>query len=171
VNAGTSAGNSKQLVVVSDGESSFGAGDSEQAAEDAANDGFVVHSVLLPGGSQSEMEDIADAGGGIFTDASDISTLVDIFTSGALVGLDRVEVTDPDGNTTVVATDGLGNFSASSFALNPGDNTWVAKAFATDGSFAEAELTLTAVPVPAALPLLATALGGLAYWRRRQSNA
>ena len=91
-------------------------------------------------------------------------------TGGNLVGLEKVEVTDPDGDTIEIATDALGNFEASAFALKPGDNTWSATAFATDGSTATADLTLTAVPVPGALPLMATAVGGIAYWRRRQAK-
>jgi hypothetical protein len=165
--------NVQQVVLISDGGSSQRL--AEQAAAASLSNGIPVNTVALPGSNVGRLQAVATAGGGIFSDFSGPTGLqdrIDVFsgTGGNLVGLDRVEVTDPEGNTTVVATDALGNFTASAFALNPGNNTWTATAFADDGSFASADFTLTAVPVPGALPLMATAIGGLAYWRRRQAK-
>ena len=175
VNANATVGRSRQMVFVSDGDSSFSGDDPGAAAADAVDSGFdAVHSVLLPGGDQGTMEDIATQGSGIFNDATDISQLIGLFdgTGGSLVGLDRVEVETPDGTIIQNAlTSGVGDFAALAYALEPGDNTWTATAFATDGSSASADLTLTAaVPVPGALPLMATGLGCIAYWRRRQTK-
>jgi hypothetical protein len=165
--------NIQQVVLISDGGSSRIA--AEQAAQASANAGIPVSTVALPGSNTQTLQAVANAGGGIFSDFSGqggLQSLIDVFsgTGGNLVGLDRVEVTDPDGNTTTVSTDGLGNFQVSAFALEPGANTWTATAFATDGTQASADITLTAVPVPGALPLMATAVGGIAYWRRRQAK-
>ena len=171
VNSNATSGRSRQMVVLSDG---FSSGDPGDAAADAVASGFdAVHSVLLPGGDEDTMEDIATQGSGIFNDATDISQLIGLFdgTGGSLVGLDRVEVETPDGTIIQNAlTSGVGDFAALAYALEPGDNTWTATAFATDGIQASADLTLTAVPVPGALPLMATAVGGIAYWRRRQAK-
>lgn len=167
------ANNIQQVVLISDGGSSQTL--AEEAAAASLNNGIPVNTVALPGSDVGVLEAVAAAGGGIFSDftgPTGLMDLIDVFsgTSGNLVGLDRVEVTDPDGNTLVVATDALGNFTTSAFALKPGDNTWTATAFPTEGDPASADLTLTAVPVPGALPLMATAIGGIAYWRRHQAK-
>lgn len=178
--ANATTGRSKQVVVISDGDPT--AGNQNQAAIDAIAAGVNnIHSVAIPGANVSAMEAIATNGNGVFSDfsnAADLANIVDVFngTSGNLVGLDRVEVTLPDGTVITVPTDGLGNFNLADYALELGDNVFSATAFATDGTQATADLTVigtavtTPVPLPAAAWMLLAAIAGLGAMARRKHS-
>jgi Ca-activated chloride channel family protein len=173
------AGRSQQMVVLSDGFNNAGPAPVTTAVNAIAAGVDSIHTVGVPGHDASLMRDIADGPDnvvgsgddyGVYTAVTDLTTLTGIFngTTGNLVGLDHVEVTMPNGTTVTVPTDGLGNFSAPGpVALADGSQTWVAKAYGKDGTFAVANLTLngdcgTSVPDAAStLPLLSLSLLGL----------
>lgn len=183
------AGRAQMMVVMSDGQTS-NLTQTYQYADQAGAAGIAVHTVGLPGHSASTMRGIADGvdnivgtadDNGIYTDATNLQTLIDIFggTGGNLVGLDRVEITMPDG--TVIASvgiDALGNFTAPLFNLLTGANTYTATAYGTDGTMASASLTLhgvdngggTQVAEPGSLALLGLGLLGVVGTRRKMTK-
>ncbi|WP_275395080.1 vWA domain-containing protein [Spiribacter vilamensis] len=180
-------GRSQQMVVFSDGESQSGPAE----ADIANSNGISVNSVALPGANVGTMQDLADGPDGIvgnsddngtFTDGTDLQALLDIFsgTTGNLVGLERVDITLPDGTIQGdVATDAIGGFTSPGYSLGLGSNIFIAQAFGTDGSTAIAELDLigvadggpTPVPAPGALALLVGGLFGTLAGRRRMKQA
>jgi len=174
--AGHTAGRSQQMVVFSDG-STYG-----NPATDAINalaaGVDAVHSVALPGANISTMQSIASAGNGTFIDASSstgIQDLIDLFSGfgGNLVGIDRVDISMPDGSFLgSIALDAFGNFITPDWLMALGANVFTATAYGSDGTSAIAALTLngtagTAVPEPGVLGLLALGLLGLYGSRRR----
>jgi Mg-chelatase subunit ChlD len=180
--ANATAGASQQIVVISDGQNNSGV-NPVTAAENANADGITVHGVSIPGGNTGQMEDIANAGGGTFFNASTdqgLQDLISLFSGfgGTLVGVDRVEVTLPDG--TVIAnalTDAFGNFDAD-WNIELGNNPFVATAFFSDGSTATANLNLVGVdngtnpvPLPAAGWLLLSGIAGLGFARRARRTS
>jgi len=164
-------GHAKMEVVLSDGLSNSGISP-VTAATQAYSAGIIVHSVGIVGANDTEMQNIANAGHGIYTKVNNLSDLENIFngTAGNLVGLDHINLIMPD-NTVLnnYATDGLGNFIAPNWALMLGDNLFTVEAFGTDGTSATASCHLfgTAVPVPGSLLLLGSGLIGLAGVRMR----
>jgi len=94
---------------------------------------------------------------GVYTDATDLSSLVALFSDGgALVGLDRIEITLPDGSVLKSANGdfsvgALGNF-AFDFELVEGSNPFTALAFATDGSSATASIVYNTVASTSSTP-------------------
>lgn len=177
--ANATAGRSKQMVVISDGATSGSVTTAAQAALVAGVNN--IHSVAIPGANISTMQAIATNGNGVFSnfsDPADLANIASVFdgTAGNLVGLDRVEVTLPDGTVITVPTDGLGNFNLADYALELGDNVFSATAFATDGTQATADLTVigtavtTPVPLPAAAWMLLAAIAGLGAMARRKHS-
>lgn len=172
--AGHTSGRSMMQVVLSDG---FGSYSGE--ASTAYADGILTHTVGIPGHSSPQMITIADEGHGVYTDASDLSTLVGLFdgTGGLnLVNLDHVDIELPDGTIIVdIAFDGLGNFILPDWVMALDVNTFVAHAYGDDGTEAIATLNLTGlpggnpVPEPGTMLLLGTGLSGLVAARRRKA--
>lgn len=179
------AGRSQQMVVLSDGYTS---GDPEVNAVAAMAAGVdAIHTVGIPGHSVATMRDIVDGPDntygnaddyGVYT-ASDLSGLVALFsgTGGNLVGIDHVDLTLPDGTFIAsVPVGGLGNFSAPSWAIQSGAQTWIATAYGTDGSSASASLTLYGVQsqgtpdAGSSLALMGLGLIGLLGFARRSKN-
>ncbi|TVQ53323.1 MAG: VWA domain-containing protein [Rhodobacteraceae bacterium] len=175
------SGRSQQMVVISDG--AWNTGPNPVTAAGAANtdSGIIVHGVVIPGGSPTQMQNIANAGGGSFFDARTDQGLQDLIalfsgTGGTLVGVDKVEVKLPDGTIIPNAlTDAFGNFKvpAPGYALALGPNVFTATAFFSDGTQLSADLTLNAtpIPLPAAAWLLLGGLGGLGLIGRKRRAA
>jgi len=173
------------MVVMSDGESSVTLAD--DAADAAVLAGVeAIHSVGMGANSGTAAlqavvngdDDIYGNGDdyGTYKLASNIADLVGLFsgTSGNLVGLDHIDITDPD---SVIhsswATDGFGNFNYG-WTLALGANIFKVEAFGDDGSSATAYITLygdngtPAVPEPATMALFGLGLISLAGISRRK---
>lgn len=182
------AGRSQVMVVVSDGDSSGTPGENSDAAVTLGVD--QIHSVGIPGHSALTMQRIVDGPDdsygassdnyGTYTgfdSGDDLNNLIALFsgTGGNLVGIAKVEVTDPNGNTVVVPTDALGNFSAPAWAIKAGAQTWQAKAYDTAGNTDTDNLTLygQATGVPdggSTLGLLGIGLLALGRISSRRNN-
>lgn len=168
------AGRTMMQVVLSDGFS----GNSPSmtgSATTAAAAGITVHTVGIPGHNSAQMQAIATAGGGIYTNATSLTQLINLFngTGGNLVGLDHVDITLPDGTIlSSIATDALGNFTLPDWVIQNGSQTFKAVAYGTDGTMASAFLTLNGtdappIPEPSTYMLMGIGLAGLAWVRRR----
>lgn len=168
--AAHSAGRTQMMVVVSDGVSSGSPATSAAAALAAGVD--AIHAVGIPGHDAATMQGIATAGNGIYTNASDLTSLINLFngTAGNLVGIQKVDVTMNDGSFIAgIAIDGLGNFSLPNAVLHAGANVFTAVAYDTLGNSATAVLTLQAVPEPSTYAMLALGLGLMGALRRRRA--
>lgn len=180
--ANHTAGRAQQMVVFSDG-STYGNPSNDAAAALAAGVDS-VHSVALPGANLGTMQGIASNGNGTFINASTaqgVQDLINLFSGygGSLVGIERVDITMPDGTFLgSVAVDAFGNFSTPGWLMGLGVNTFVATAYASDGTSASAELNLYgtttttdpsgSVPEPGILGLLGLGLMGIVGVRRRK---
>jgi hypothetical protein len=152
-------GRTQMMVVVSDGFSSGNPAANAAAALGAGID--AIHTVGIPGHDPFTMQNIATAGNGIYTNASNLTDLIDLFngTAGNLVGIDHVDVTMNDGTfISHIAIDGLGNFILPNATLLFGANVFTAVAYDTLGNSASADLILTAVPEPSTYAMLSMGL-------------
>ncbi len=150
---------SQVMVVLSDGGSNSRI--AHNAAQSAVTAGVSqVHSIgISTSHDESVMQNIVSGVDGIYnnsddigvyTDGSDLSSLVSLFSGGGtLVGLDRIEITLPDG-TVLRSANGdftigaLGNFEFD-FQLVEGANSFSALAFGTDGSSASTSIVYNTI--------------------------
>lgn len=168
------AGRIQVQVVISDGASSG------TPATDAANalaaGVEAVHTVGIPGHSVSTMQAIATSGNGTYTNGTDVSALVALFsgTAGNLVGIREVDILMNDGSfIDNITLDGLGNFALPSVTLALGANVFKATAYDTLGNSDVATLTLygtPAVPEPESIALLLAGLGVVGSMARRRQG-
>ena len=169
------AGRVQVQVVLSDGISSGNPATNAAAAFLAGVD--AVHAVGIPGHSPATMQAIATAGHGTYTNGSDLTALIGLFsgTAGNLVGIDSGDILLNDGTLLDnVAIDGLGNFVLPAVTLFEGNNVFKATAFDTLGNSATAELTLVGaavVPEPETLALLVAGLAVFGARARLRSSA
>ena len=175
VGANATAGRIQVEVVISDGVSS--GQPANNAATALAAGVEAVHTVGIPGHSVATMKAIATSGNGTYTNGTDLTALIGLFsgTSGNLVGIDSVDVVLNDGTfLDNVALDGLGNFLLPDITLFAGNNVFKATAFDTEGNSATAELVLigSAVPEPQTMALLLAGLAtcGVMSARRRSAR-
>lgn len=170
--AGHTAGRNMMQVVLSDGYGSYYG----EAATAYNVHGIITHTVGIPGHNATLMAQVANDGHGVYTNVSDLSTLVGIFdgTGGNLVGLDYVDIELPDGTIlSHIATDGLGNFILPDWVIELGAQTFIARAYFDDGDVLSANLTLNGtgaapVPEPSTVLLLGIGLIGLAGASRKK---
>lgn len=150
---------SQVMVVLSDGGSNSRI--AHNAAQSAVTAGVSqVHSIGISAShDESVMQNIVSGADGtynnsddigVYTDGSDLSSLVSLFSgSGTLVGLDRIEITLPDG-TVLRSANGdfsigaLGNFEFD-YQLVEGANPFSALAFGTDGSSASSRIVYNTI--------------------------
>lgn len=170
------AGRMKVEIVITDGLSN--SGNSLLATQNAIAAGVdAIYTVGLPGSAPAELQNIANAGHGTFTNSvNNVSALAALFagTAGNLVGIDHVDVTLNDGSfMSHVATDGLGNFLLDNVTLSLGDNVFTAVAYDTSGNSASTALHLTgiapAVPEPSTWAAMVACLGVLGVTLRRKA--
>lgn len=169
--AGHTAGRAMMQVVLSDGYGTYGG----QAATAYSTHGIITHTVGVPGHDAALMQTIANDGHGIYTNVTNLGTLVSLFdgTGGNLVGLDHVDIQLADGTWIMdIATDGLGNFILPDQVIALGANTFTAYAYGDDGTSASAEITLYGtqgvIPEPSTMILLTFGLLGLAALGRKK---
>lgn len=158
-------------VVFSDGEPGPNVPSAPIAALNAVAGGVdAIHTITLPGGNTSVMNNIASAGSGTHTDGTDLSTLTAILDDaiGNLVDVDQVNITLPDGTVLLdVPVDALGNFDVD-WTIVPGNNVFTVTAFGTDGSSATATRTLIGV-IPSPAGSMLAGVGLILLLLRRQT--
>jgi len=184
--AAATASRSQVMVVMSDGGSSVSLADSAADAAMASNT-EAIHSVGMGTGAQaSSLQAVVNGVNDVYGDADDYGTyqnssiagLISLFngTGGNLVGLDYIDITDPNGvlSSHWALDDGLGNFSIN-WTLASGANVFQVDAYGTDNSSATAYITLYGddptginVPEPATLALMGISMLGFGATRRRK---
>lgn len=184
--ASTNTDRLQAMVVMSDGDSTLSS--ARTAANNAAAAGVeAIHSIGMGSTvSVSTLQAVVDGPDnnyslkddnyGIFT-AAGIDELLGIFsgTAGNFVGLDHIDITDPDAvlHSAWSLDDGAGNFHID-WTLALGANVFQVDAYGDDGSSATAFITLygtdngNQVPEPATMALFGLGLIGLAGISRKK---
>jgi hypothetical protein len=153
-------GNSKHLVVVSDGDSS--SSEARMATMNAIAAGIdSVNTVGLPGADAVLMREIADLGNGVYVDGTNLGALVDGFKSilDDAETLTQLDITLPDGSTVENVTVGSDGAFAIDGLIRQGNNLFRAKATSNLGNIAFADLNVIGgvIPEPASGVLLLSA--------------
>lgn len=144
---------SRHIVLVSDGEQL--SGDAASAVETVFGLGLdSFNAVGLPGADNAFLEELTNVGAGTFVDGSDLTDLVDEFSTilSSIEQLERLDIFLPDGSVLEnVQTTLNGDFQISGNIFS-GQNTFVARATSNLGNETFAELNVvgvSAVPEPA----------------------
>ncbi len=170
------AGRNQVQVLISEGRTTFSVPNAVLAAQTGLNMyGVTTHAVQVPDPDPDPllMQQIANAGGGVYTNVSDIDDLLGLFdgSEGNIVGLEKIVVTvkNKDGEFLLgddyPINNGLGHFSVPDYEILLGDNLFTVEAFCTNGDSVTAQLNLIGVPEPMTMAILG--LGGLLIRRRK----
>ena len=149
------ANSSKVIVVFTDGRN--GSGTDPVSAATSAAASAVVNVVGLGTDSayQSDMQDIATAGGGVYLNASSPAELLALFRDARVVGIQDVAVmNETTGESAALVNVVSGTYSAP-LDLAEGSNVLKVTATDTDGATATASVTVTrpATTTPAPTPV------------------
>ena len=160
-------GNSKHLVVVSDGDSIASA--VRMATMNAIGAGIdSVNTVGLPGADAALLEEVAVLGKGVFVDGRNLGALVEGFKSilDNAETLAQLDVILPDGSMVENIGIGAGGEFAVEGTVRQGNNVFRARATSDLGNVAFADVNVigVGVPEPTTAVLIATAVA-LIGWR------
>lgn len=169
------AGSDWVEIFLTDGQGSYTHSGLGGPIDTAASLGITVYSFGLVGGSDADLQDMADATGGAYYHTTDPSALPDLFSGIGGNTIIGAEYELDDG--TIL--DAYGTYAAGFFnediSLHMGANPIIARAFGSDGSIGEDLITITRggttpVPEPSTMLLVGAGLIGMVAFGRKRSK-